>query len=447
MAGVTSEGFVPKTLDELLADVDAPIKAFVGESAALHAQARLGQIRGIVSERYADLWEALEALEASFDPDQAEGTALDALCALTGTVRKAATKSTVTGTATGNNGTVLPSGRTVSVAEIGTKFVTLAGATLVSLTPWAPYTAVVGDRRSNASRSYICITAGATAGAGGPTTTAADITDGSAHWRYIGEGTAAIDVACEAQETGPKTAVSGTLTVIETPVGGWSSFINLLDAKLGTDLETDAALRLRREQEIRASGTSSLEALKAKVRQVTDVTAVDGFENKTDVTDADGVPPHAVEMLVTGGTDQAVLDAVFANKSGGIATHGTTSGTVTDSQGTNHTTKFSRPTEVLAYVRVDVVKDPEKYPTDGDAQIKAKIATYGNSLGSKYDIVSSRLGAQSFGVSGVLELSLTYVSKFPTTTPVSSATIPVSAREIAKFDTSRVTVNSSNGTP
>jgi hypothetical protein len=54
---------------------------------------------------------------------------------------------------------------------------------------WAASTAyIVGDRRSNSSspvKAYQCITAGTSAGSGGPTGTGASITDGGAIWKYL----------------------------------------------------------------------------------------------------------------------------------------------------------------------------------------------------------------------------------------------------------------------
>lgn len=45
------------------------------------------------------------------------------------------------------------------------------------------YTA--GTYVTNSSNIYRCITAGTSAASGGPSTTAADITDGTAHWAYV----------------------------------------------------------------------------------------------------------------------------------------------------------------------------------------------------------------------------------------------------------------------
>jgi hypothetical protein len=48
----------------------------------------------------------------------------------------------------------------------------------------AAHVYVVGDRVINGGNAYVCITGGTSAGAGGPTTTAADITDNTVHWSY-----------------------------------------------------------------------------------------------------------------------------------------------------------------------------------------------------------------------------------------------------------------------
>ncbi len=52
---------------------------------------------------------------------------------------------------------------------------------------WAPGTAyVLGAQATNANNLYTCIAPGTSAASGGPTTTAADITDGTVHWKYVG---------------------------------------------------------------------------------------------------------------------------------------------------------------------------------------------------------------------------------------------------------------------
>ncbi len=444
--GLVATGFSPKSLQDCKDDLEAAFKASFGESIDVSPQSNFGQLIGIMAERYADLWSLGNAVYNASTPDSASGAALIQLAGLTGTVQRAASKSTVTITATGTPTTSLTSGRGASVTSTGIQFVTTETKTITVLTSWVHDTVyTAGNRRTNSSKCYLCITGGTAASSGGPTTTAADITDGTVHWKYLGSGTGAIDIAAEAVLTGPLVAAAGTLAVIDTAVSGWTSVTNLLDATLGTDLESDSSLRLRREAEIRSIGTSSVEALRADLLRVDGVQTATVFENVTDTTDGNSLPPHSVECLVLGGVDADVAAAVF-EKAAGIQTYGTTTVTHTDSQGIDHDVSFSRPTEKNIYVRIDLTYDATKYPTDGDAQVKQAVVDFGDAQLAGKNVVSASVGAQAFKIPGVIDTPIVYVKK-DSGPATSAATVAISLREIAVFDTSRITVNSSSGTP
>lgn len=446
MAGLSSTGFVAKTLLEILADVEARQRAAFDPNVDVSAESPLGQINAIMADRLAELWEVAQALYSAFDPDKAEGAAQDTICAITGTVREPARASTVTLTCTGTNGTSLTAGRVASVTSTGARFATTEAATLTTLMSWAALTAyVVGDRRTNSSRSYVCITAGTSAASGGPTTTASDITDGSVHWQYLGEGAAAADVAAESEDTGPIAGAAGTIATIETPVGGWSSVTNLLDADPGADVEGDAALRLRREDELVGSSRATADAIRARILAVDDVESCHVFQNTTMTTDADGVPAKAVEILVRGGDDDEILAAVWASAPAGIETYGSTSGTTPDAEGNDQTVAFSRPTERTIYVAIHVTAYAAEYPVDGDDQIKAAIVAFGDAFPVGKDVTASAIAAQAFQVDGVLDVTACYIGT--SASPVTSTTIVCTSRQLAVFDTSRVTVTVVSGTP
>jgi hypothetical protein len=175
------------------------------------------------------------------------------------------------------------------------------------------------------------------------------------------------------------------------------------------------------------------------------VTAVRLFVNNTDTTDADGVPPHAIEALVQGGDDQDIFDALLANVAAGIVTTGTESGTATDSEGTEHALAFSRPEEVPIYIDVFVTKDPDTYPADGDTQIKEKIVEWGDAQATGKNVVASAISAQAFQIDGVLDVTLVEIGT--AAAPTTSTTITISLRQLATYDTSRITVTAIDGTP
>ncbi len=65
-------------------------------------------------------------------------------------------------------------------------------------TAWVALTVYAqGAQRRNGAGAYQCITAGTSAASGGPTGTGSDITDGTAHWEFLGSAISTFTcVAC-----------------------------------------------------------------------------------------------------------------------------------------------------------------------------------------------------------------------------------------------------------
>lgn len=443
--GLTSTGFNQMTLADLKTSIEASLKQSFGNSIDLSPQSVFGQFVGVMADRLADLWSLGGAVHAAFTPDGASGTSLDDLCAITGTLRKPATQSRVEVLLTGTATTVIPLGSALTVDVTAVRFVTEAAATIAAATAWAITTAyVVGDVRKNGGNIYLCTTAGTSAGAGGPTTTASAIVDGTVTWRYVSAGTGFVRAQALGEDTGPKVAAAFSLNTIASPLSGWNGVTNELDAVLGADLETDAALRIRRELEIRTSGKASVDAIRAALLEVLDVTSANVFENPTDTTDVNGVPPHAIECLVLGGANADIAASIFDEKAAGIQTYGGVTVSVVDAQGFTHSVKFSRPTSYPIYVIFNLTVDLLTWPVDGAARVKAALVEFGDAQRIGKDVVSVACLAQAFGVPGVLDgEALIGLAPAPTLT----ATLAMGARDLAVFDSSRIAVNVVGGTP
>lgn len=445
--GITAAGFSRKTLTEARTEIEGEFRARFGASINLNTSSVFGQLAGIFAEREAALWELMEDVYNAAFPDSAAGASLDNVLAMTGTIRKAATKSTATVVAAGTPTTVLPAGRVYQVEGGGATFESLEEVTIAAVPAWAPNTVyAAGARVTNDGQVYQEVGDGGTsAGAGGPTGTGQAIADNSATWRWIGTGTGAVDSKVEAQEAGANPAPAMTLSIIVTAVAGLNTVRNLLDAVVGSELETDPAARLRREIELRKPGNAAVDAIRAKLLDVSGVTEATVFENTTMEVDANGLPPKSVEALVSGGADADIRAALLGSVAAGIETFGTTSGVVQDAQGTNHTIEFSRPTVVDVWVRVDV-KVTDEYPSDGDDQIRAAIVNYWNGIRrAGKNVVPSQLSAQAQSIDGVDEVTLVYLGLADP--PVSSATLAIAVRELAALDTSRIAVNTSVASP
>lgn len=450
--GVTDAGFSAKTLEEALVEGENLLKGIFGEQINLNPESRFGQLAAAYAERERRFWEVQQAVHGARDPDNASGTNLDSVCGLTGTQRSAVSFSTASIVAAGTAGTVLLVGRVLQVQQSGAKFATLAEATIAAVTAWTGATAyTLGQRRKNGSHVYEVTTAGTSAASGGPTGTTSSIPDGAGTlvWTWIGTGTGAVDVEVKAQEQGVEVAPARTLTVIVTAVSGWSTALNLLDATVGKELETDPHLRLKRQAQLGAQGKAHLEAIRANVLKVDEgtndpVTECIVFENTTLAT-VDGIPGKAVEALVSGGSDAGIRAALFASVAAGIEIHGTTSGTVTDSQGINHTVKHTRPTSILAYIRVDAEIFADKYPADGDDQIAEAIALWWATVRrAGKNLVPSQISAQVQPISGVDAVTIKVDDVDP---PVSTSALLIALREVGEVDTSRIDVHTSAATP
>lgn len=444
--GLTVSGFVAKTQQNIRDEINAAMQVAFGPSVDLSDGSILGQIVGIMSADYAELWDLAQTVNSSTDPDSAVDTALDSICALTGTRRTAAIASKVVLTLTGDDTTLVAAGSQASVSVTGALFGTDADATLAALTAWATTHAyVAGDRRSNGGNCYVCTVAGTSAGSGGPTTEDDAITDGTVTWRFIGNGLAAVDAPSTALLTGPTVATSGSIVKIETPVAGWTDVKNLLDAAVGSNIETNEDLRVKREVELAAPGTSPIDAIRSELLDVADVTSVHVFMNTGDATDADGVPPHAVEALVQGGADQAIYDQLLKSVAAGIATTGTSSGTSTDTASNVWAVSFSRPDLLSIYATLTIIVESGTYPEDGDDLLKAALVTFGAAQRTGKNVVASSVGAQAFKVAGVLDVVTCFIGTSPS--PGASTTIQVSPRQLALFDTSRIVISKSFGVP
>lgn len=444
--GLLPTGFAKKSIDDVDADLDAALRAVFGASINTTAPSRFGQLKGIMAERYAELWNLAEVVYGSFDPDQSVGQSLVQLAGLTGTLPVTPTSSVATVTATGTPGTVLAVGKTISVTGTGSKFDTSTGGTITAVSNWANATPYALAARVNTGGKVWQVTHPGTSSTAPTGAQGSTFTDGALVWICLGTGTGAVDLTALSEQTGPIVAAIGSLVTILTPVSGWASVFNVGAAVLGVATEPDAAFRVRREEELRGAGKASVEAIRAALLKVTGVTAATVFENPTDTTNSDGMPPHSIEGLALGGANSDVAEAIFLNKAAGIATTGNQSPvTITDSQGITHSILYSRPVLENIWITVNVLAEASLFPANGAQQIINALLAYGQGLVTDYDVFSSQLAAACLTVSGVLDPGLPLIGL--SNPPVSSATIAIGPRQLAVFDQARIVVNVTFGSP
>ncbi len=220
------------------------------------------------------------------------------------------------------------------------------------------------------------------------------------------------------------------------------------DATPGNDIESDSDFRLRREQLLRASGAATVEAIRAAVRALDDVLQALVFENTTDATDVNGLPPHSFEVVVSGGDDTEIGEEIFDVKPAGIATYrdpGAAGRTVevTDSQGFTHDINFTRPTEIEMWIEIEIEIDASEFgggdEDSGIEEVQDALKALGDSLQVGDDVVINRFIAEAFTITGVTDV--TDIKIDDVDPPVGIVNFAVAIRELATFSTARITVN------
>jgi uncharacterized phage protein gp47/JayE len=390
--GVTDTGFVLKSLAAILQEMEDRQRADVDTEWNTDADSLGGQYNGIIGDALAQLWEVHQANYYALSRDGAQGAALDIIGALNGTPRNGATKSKVVLTLSLNAGITVPAGSIVSVlGNPSIRVVTLAAATN---------------------------------GGGSP---------------------ASIPVAAQAETAGPITALSGQLSVIETPVAGWTAVTNADPLAGCAASESDPLYFLRQLDELAAAGGGTVPGLRADLLQLEGVTAAIVIENDTD-DPVDGLPGHSLEAIVLGGDDDEIAETLWANKAGGIYTHGSEGPiTVTGDDGVDHEVRYSRPTTRTVYVAIDVETDDE-YPGDTAVEDAVFLASqdpqHAAFLGISDDVYAGRIVCVAIEVDGVLNARVG-LSFTPITDPDDGdPSLAISSREIASIITDNIVVNS-----
>ncbi len=438
--GVTSEGFVKKRLSDIKTEIENAARAVFGNNINLTSQSVFSQFIGIIADRESSLWELAEDTYNSQYPDTAEGVALDNIASISGVKRLPARASRVRNVHLfGDAGTSVPAGTVFSVlGNTDARFAVLSGVTLVAgadevqtltfsgvpasgsfrlshrgfqtaLILLSDTTTQIEEKLNDLPYLSEVLVSGSFAtslvitfqGSDGkidqPLLVVADNTlqtsAPAAVVITVTQTTAGVPqglVEVEAETTGPLSAPLYGLTEIETPVTGLDAVLNTEEEIIGRNLETDAEFKVRRLQSLQRAGSSTPEAIRARLLEVQDVEEVVVFENVTETTDGNGLPPKSFRAFVQGGSDQEVGDAVWENKPAGIQTSGGVTVNVTDSQGVTQVVQFSRPVEVEIYINIRITKDvtpTSPWPANGASLVRDALAAFIAGLQIGQDVI------------------------------------------------------------
>lgn len=476
---VDATGFHRPTLQEIRKQVEAQFVVAIGSGVDLTATGPFGQIVANITTWADSLFAVAQEAYTQQDPDQATGVFLDEACAKVGIYRLPATPAyvddvllwgtfgvpvTVTTGSRAKSATQPMSYSLQSDVALGAsstgpfRAVRMSGSFVtgnvlsVTLDGTAyTYTVLISDTVATAIQELADnINAGAFAGyASLEVLSGANYLriegDGfgmsaySSHWTPYQEAHAGVFVADTAQV---QAVPPLTLDTILTPVSGWISVEQPAAGLEGTDVETDASLRIRRIQGTR-SGSGTEDAIREAIYRVPGVSRAIVDSNRTDVADVESRDPHSMEAVVIGGSDVNVAKAIWDTVGAGIRMFGSTAVDIAGADGKTHAVNFNRPNPQYAWVRVlSIVADTDAGPEAGyQAAIAAAVAEYGNqNFGMGDNFNYQRMFAPVLSVPGIGSAAITIaVTATEGGSPsYSAANIPIAAREYLSFAASRV---------
>lgn len=348
--GLTANGFVRRTYDDILNDKIQKAKELFGEDIDTSDLTPLGKYIRINAYDQALAEEEIEEVYFSRFPNTAKGQSLDRLM---------------------------------------------------------PFAAITRNQAEPASyKVEIHGTAGHVIEAGFLVGTEADLSFYTVEDVTIGEdGKCEVEVCCTEAGIDGNVNASAICEVVN-PDADITAVNGLECLSPGVAEESDTELRTRFGGAIAGSGSCNANAIRAALLRIPTVQYAAVIENEEDEADADGRPAHSFECYVLGGADyeQAIAEAIFEKRPIGIKTAGSKTVVIVDASGNDREVKYSPALNVNITVRVKI-KTNVYYPNDGATQIQAAVANAINGLGIGNSLVLSTLYGHIYAVPGVAEVT------------------------------------------
>lgn len=293
------------TQNEIVDNLTQSFQEIYGEDINVDSNSPDGQIINIFAQNIEDFYELLAQIYASFDPDQAIGKVLDQRCAINGVHRKAGTYTYV------------------DIQVTTDRSVTLDGLNDHAVED--AYTISDSEGNQFALATTTSLTAGTT----------------TCSFRAVNIG--AVEV------------LPNTITNPVTIILGVTAVNNATGATVeGTNEETDAELRERRKKSVSISSQGYTEGLLAALLEIEDVVSAAVYQNRTNATDADGIPGHSIWVVVQGGSDSDIGAVMNEKVASGVGMKGAQSVQVEQADGYYATYHFDRPIAQNLYVKLTV---------------------------------------------------------------------------------------------
>lgn len=300
--GVTKQGFVRKTYNDLFDELSARAKELFGPNINLSVFGVFGLLIRLFAWALSLIWQDHENTFYQLWIDDAEGEQLDFLVAFAGISREGAQQAVVTVEVSGEDGTTVEAGFVAQTAQ-KIQFATLESAVIADGKALIAARAVVAGIQGNVDAE--------------------------------------------------------TLTSIFTPIAGVNSVTNHAAAVSGRAVETDDELRARYKVSRSLGAGASLPALTGLMRQVPGNIEAIIYENTGETIDEYGRPPGSIEAVVYGGVIGDYAPQLFSKRAAGVRAYGSASYNVIDANGQTRATGITLASERQVYVRLQITKNAD----------------------------------------------------------------------------------------
>lgn len=303
-----ANGLQVKTSTEITADLNSGFETIYGADINLDSNSADGQVVGIMTQMAVDIRELLVGVNNSFDPDQAVGVQLDQRVALNNIQRRAGSYTVIPVTITAN--------ATVPLQGLDANF--------------NDPTATGYSIQDSSGNVFILVNT-------------LTVTPGPQITNFRAKNIGVVNVGLN------------TVTIPVTVVPGVVSVTNASAAITdGENEETDPQLRTRRQASVASAAAGYLNGLQGYLAGLTGVTDAKVYENFTDDFDINNIPPHAIWVVVAGGSSADIGNAIYIKKSAGANMRGSQMVDILTPSGVIFTAQYDQPTAQTLYMRFTI---------------------------------------------------------------------------------------------
>ena len=407
--GVTDKGFVIKRLDTIMEEIHSDLTEAFGFDTSLTKPSFLDTLITTFSYQIAELWETAQDNYYAKYPSTATGLNLDNAVQYGG-IRRAANKHTSYPLhCTGDDGTYVreeaivatntnPEIRLknavefeitreafnkvsikVSSSATGVYSVTINGNQYSFSSPDGVETDIIAGLANAITDDGYSVTAE------NNTLTIEDKTISRSNVLILSDNLTTSSVTVIAtfitEEYGRITLPYGVVTKMVNNITGFNEVTNLLEPTYGRKQESDIELRQSYIAKSALRSNTMIESIVGELlNNIENVESATGYENDTDKTDERGLPPHSIEIIVEGGDNSEIAQAILRRKAGGIQTYGSIEVGVPGVYGDTIPVRFNRPDYLYTWLKVVLHGDKSLLPANYTSLVTQSLISDGSEL-------------------------------------------------------------------